>query len=172
MEGGWGHSWTPGYGKTKSDVQFVAFHPQLGRFVTNHLELYGEGTLFLYSQPDAVGGGRRKEVSRFGWAPLFHKRMEYRGEGEVRAVLPGPPLKKGYQTNLDIRLDPDVAKQQGRYIPVNLEILVQEVVLPPHAAPWFAQIVKSVVHQSPVRARVTRSAIESPPHESDRRDTG
>ena len=29
---------------------------------------------------------RRKEVPRFGWAPLFHKRMEYRGEGEVRAV--------------------------------------------------------------------------------------
>ena len=106
---------------------------------------------------------RRKEVARFGWAPLFHKRMEYRGEGEVRAVLPGPLLKKGYQTNLDIRLDPDVAEQRGRYIPVNLEILVQEIVLPPHAAPWFAQIVKSVVHQSPVRARVTRSAIESPP---------
>ena len=115
---------------------------------------------------------RRKEVARLGWAPLFHKRMEYRGEGEVRAVLPGPPFKDGYQTNLDIRLDPDVAEQRGRYIPVNLEILVQEIVLPPHAAPWFAQIVKSVVHQSPVRARVTRSAIESPPHESDRQDTG
>ena len=109
----------------------------------------------------------RKEVSRFGWAPLFHKRMEYRGEGEVRAVLLGPPLKDEYLTNLDldIQLDPDVAKQRGRYIPVNLEILVQEIVLPPHAAPWFAQIVKSVVHQSPVRARVTRSAIESPPHD-------
>ena len=60
--GGWGHSWTPGYGKTKSDVQFVAFHPQLGRFVTNHLELYGEGTLFLYSQPEtAVGGGAGRD---------------------------------------------------------------------------------------------------------------
>ena len=116
----------------------------------------------------------RKEVARFGWAPLFHKRMEYRGEDEVRAVLPGPLLKDGYLTklDLDIQLDPDVAEQRGRYIPVNLEILVQEVVLPPHAAPWFAQIVKSVVHQSPVRARVTRSAIELPPHESDRQDTG
>ena len=109
----------------------------------------------------------RKEVPRFGWAPLFHKRMEYRGEGEVRAVLPGPSFKDEHQINLDldIRLDPDVAEQRGRYIPVNLEILVQEIVLPPHAAPWFAQIVKSVVHQSPVRARVTRSAIESPPHD-------
>ena len=27
LVGGWGHSWTPGYGKTKSDVQFVALHP-------------------------------------------------------------------------------------------------------------------------------------------------
>ena len=115
---------------------------------------------------------RRKEVPRFGWAPLFHKRMEYRGEGEVRAVLPGPLLKKGYQTNLDIRLDPDVAEQRGRYIPVNPDILVKEVVLPPHAPRWFAQVVKWVMHLSRVRAPVTRSAIESPPHKSDRRAAG
>ena len=76
LVGGWGHSWTPGYGKTKSDVQFVAFHPQLGRFVTNHLELYGEGTLFLYSQPEtAVGGGAAAIGGRYhvwddrGWTP-------------------------------------------------------------------------------------------------------
>ena len=36
---------------------------------------------------------RRKEVPRFGWAPLFHKRMEYRGEGEVRAVCLGRLFK-------------------------------------------------------------------------------
>ena len=115
---------------------------------------------------------RRKEVSRFGWAPLFHKRMEYREEGEVRAVLPGPPFKTQHVLlDRDIPLDPDVAEQRGRYILVNLEILVREVVLPPHAAPWFAQVVKSVMHRSTVKARVTRSAIESPPHESDRRDT-
>ena len=58
LAGGWGHSWTPGYGKTESDVQFVAFHPQLGRFVTDHLELYGEGTLLVYYEPSvAVGAG-------------------------------------------------------------------------------------------------------------------
>ncbi len=33
----------------------------------------------------------QRNVPRFGWAPLFHKRMEYRGEEEVRALLPGPP---------------------------------------------------------------------------------
>ncbi len=111
---------------------------------------------------------RRKEVPRFGWAPLFHKRMEYRGEGEVRAVLPGPPFK-GWDERLhtevpDTPLDPDVAKQRGRYVPVNLEILVKEIVLPPHVAPWLAEAVKSVIRSSPVRTRVTRSSIESPPH--------
>ena len=110
---------------------------------------------------------RELDVPRFGWAPLFHKRIEYRGEDELRALLPGPPFKVG-----KIRLDPDVAEQGGRYVPVNLEILVKEVRVPPHSAPWFAQAVRSVVERSPVRARVTPSAIESPPHETDRGDTG
>ena len=57
LAGAWGHSWTPGYGKTESDVAFAGFHPQLGRFVTDHLELYGEGTLLLYHQPGAAAAG-------------------------------------------------------------------------------------------------------------------
>ena len=119
---------------------------------------------------------RRNEVPRFGWAPLFHKRMEYRGEGEVRAILPGPPFQESvlqlHPEVPDICLDPDVAEQRGRYVPVNIEILVKQVVLPPHAAPWFDQAVKSVIHGSPIRLRTTRSVIESPPHESNRRNTG
>ena len=115
---------------------------------------------------------RGKEVPRFGWAPLFHKRMEYRGESEVRAVLPWPPFKGedvSFDSEIwDIPLDPDVAEQRGRYIPVNLEILVKEIVLPPHVAPWLAQVVKSVIRSSSVRTRVTRSSIESPPNQSNR----
>ena len=61
LAGGWGQAWkqgVPGYGKTESDVRFAAFHPQLGRFVTDHLELYGEGTLLFYAPPAAaVSGG-------------------------------------------------------------------------------------------------------------------
>lgn len=114
---------------------------------------------------------RQTEVPRFGWAPLYHKRLEYRGEGEVRAVLPGPPFtERKVHLNFDMWLDQDVAKQRGRYIPVNLDFLVQEVVLSPNAAPWFAQVVQSVVHRSPTQVQVTRSAIESPPHEPGRLD--
>ena len=75
LAGGWGHSWTPGFGKTKSDLRFVAFHPQLGRFVTHHLELYGEGTLLLYSDPRGAAGGGAALGGRYhvwndrGWTP-------------------------------------------------------------------------------------------------------
>ena len=107
---------------------------------------------------------RQKEVSRFGWTPLFHKRMEYRQESEVRAVLPGPPYKEGiegnYRTLLGVTLDPDVAEQRGRYVPVNLEVLVKEIMLPPRVAPWFVQVVESAIQNSSVRAHVTRSSIE------------
>ena len=103
---------------------------------------------------------REREVPRFGWAPLFHKRIEYHGEDEVRAILPGPPFKVG-----KTRLDPDVAEQGGRYVSVDLDILVKEIRVPPHSARWFAQAVRSVVERSPVTARVTPSAIELPPHE-------
>ena len=115
---------------------------------------------------------RRNEVPRFGWAPLLHKRTEYREEGEVRAVLPGPPWDHPSVPEIPIPLDSDVAEQRGRYIPIDLEILVQEIVLLPDAAPRFAQVVKSVLDDSPARSRVIRPAIESPPHASNRGDTG
>ncbi len=102
----------------------------------------------------------QQQVSRFGWAPLFHKRIEYRGEGEVRAVLPGPALDGPWiHLDSDIALDPDVKDQRGRYIPVSLDILVEEVVMHPHAATWFARLVESVVQRSTVRVRVRPSAI-------------
>ena len=48
---GWGHSWSPFFGKTRSHLGFVAFHPQMGWFLTDKIELYGEATLFVYHQP-------------------------------------------------------------------------------------------------------------------------
>ena len=39
LTGGWGHSWRPIFGKTRSEITFVAFHPRMGWFVTDRLEL-------------------------------------------------------------------------------------------------------------------------------------
>ena len=100
---------------------------------------------------------RQSEVPRFGWAPLFHKRMEYHSESEMRAVLPGP--RWGADDLPALRLDPDVAEHRGRYVPVDLEVLIKEVVVPPDAAPWFAEVVQSAVQRSQVTVSVTQSVI-------------
>ena len=102
----------------------------------------------------------QQQVPRFGWAPLFHKRVEYRGEEEVRAMLPAPP----WDSLIDpkdgaIHLDPDVKEQRGRYVPVDLENLVKQVVVSPQAAPGFVEVVKSAVQRWAAGACVIRSTI-------------
>ena len=81
LGGGWGHSWSggfPGYGKTESDVAFIAFHPQMGWFLTDCLELYGEGSLLIYHEPKAgVAGGLVGIAGRYhlwndrSWTPYL-----------------------------------------------------------------------------------------------------
>jgi hypothetical protein len=56
LAGGWGTGWRygiPGYGKTTTDVEFVAFHPSLGWLVIDRGEVFGEVALFGYYQPVA-----------------------------------------------------------------------------------------------------------------------
>ena len=115
---------------------------------------------------------RQREAPRFGLAPLYHKRVEYQGEEELRAVLPGPPW--------DVRLDPDspnepvvvmpldsdVVEQGGRYIPVDLDGLVNEVVVSPYAEPWFVDLVRSMVATSFENVSVIRSTLGSSPDET------
>ena len=79
LMGGWGHSWRPIFGQTRSQITFVAFDPRMGWFVTDRLELYGEGTLFLYNEPQAavaagLGGlaGRYYLRTSGGWIPYVH----------------------------------------------------------------------------------------------------
>jgi lipid A 3-O-deacylase len=72
LVGGWGHSWpyaVPGWGKTRSDISFFAFHPRMGWFVAKRLEIYGEGTLLIYQQPaTAVSAGLGGLAGRLYWA--------------------------------------------------------------------------------------------------------
>ena len=102
----------------------------------------------------------QQEVPRFELAPLFHKRTVYHGEEEVRAVLPGPPWETLLDPNVRaIRLDPDVAEQRGRYVRVDLNTLLKQVVVSSDAGPWFVELVQSVVQRSAVQASVIPSAI-------------
>jgi lipid A 3-O-deacylase len=49
--GGIGSGYRQPWAHTESDVAFGAFHPRLGWFVHDRIELYGEATLFVYYQP-------------------------------------------------------------------------------------------------------------------------
>jgi lipid A 3-O-deacylase len=75
LVGGWGHSWRPIFGQTRSEITFIAFTPRMGWFVTDRLELYGEATLFAYDRPHAavaagLGGlGGRYYLKTSGWIP-------------------------------------------------------------------------------------------------------
>jgi hypothetical protein len=81
LAGGWGHSWLhgwPGYGKAVSDIGYLAFYPQMGWFVADWLELYGEGTAHVYYRPHAavlggvVGiGGRHYFLRDRAWTPYY-----------------------------------------------------------------------------------------------------
>lgn len=54
LMGGWGHSWRPVFGKTRTPIAFLAFHPRMGWLVVDRAELYGEATLFAYHGPEAA----------------------------------------------------------------------------------------------------------------------
>ncbi len=49
--GGVGLGYKPPWAPTESDVTFAAFHPRLGWFVHDRIELFGEATLFVYDEP-------------------------------------------------------------------------------------------------------------------------
>ena len=99
LSGGWGHSWLhgwPGYGKATSDIQFVGFYPEMGWFVTDWLELYGEGTAHVYYRPHTavlgglVGiGGRHYLLRDRHWTPYY-----FLGGGMVWTSLEAPELDR------------------------------------------------------------------------------
>lgn len=100
--GGWGHSWRPIFGQTESDITFVAFHPRMGWFVTDRLELYGEGTVFLYDRPQAalsagLGGlaGRYYLKTSGGWVPYVHA-----GAGLLWTSLDVPEIDRTFNFQL------------------------------------------------------------------------
>jgi hypothetical protein len=105
LAAGWGTAWAygiPGWGKTASDVRFVAFHPALGWFVVNRGELFGEAALFVYSRPaDTVAvaplaiGGRFHFRDRGGLAPFVSG-----GAGLIVTPLEIPELDRRFNGQL------------------------------------------------------------------------
>jgi hypothetical protein len=99
---GWGHSWRPIFGKTRTPIAFAAFHPRMGRFVIDRGELYGEATLFAYHKPEAavaggLGGlaGRYYLTTRGRWIPYVQG-----GAGLVWTSLDVPEIDRVFNFQL------------------------------------------------------------------------
>ena len=90
-----------------------------------------------------------------GLAPLFHKRIEFKSEEEVRVAA---ALSFGLE-GAQIVIDPEVEKNGGLYIQVDLNRLVNEVVVSPNSEPWFIELVFQQVEQSSLKACVVPSTI-------------
>lgn len=114
----WGHSWYPGFpgfGKTSSDIAFAAFHPQMGWFVTDRLELLGEGTLFVYHRPRyAVAGGLLGLSGRYhfrndrSWTPYVTA-----GTGLILVPLDVPELDRLFNFQVVFGVGLRWARQHG-----------------------------------------------------------
>jgi hypothetical protein len=90
---GWAHSWRPLalIGETESDIGLIVFNPRMGWFVSDRLELYGEGTFFLYHEPEAA-----VTAGLVGLAGRYHLRTSGR-------VVPYLTLGAGFLwTSLDV----------------------------------------------------------------------
>ena len=83
LAAGWGTAWRygiPGYGKTTSDVQFVAFHPGLGWFLIDRGEVFGEAAMFVYYRPETT----------FAAGPIaIGGRYHLRGRGRLLPFVSG-----------------------------------------------------------------------------------
>lgn len=88
----------------------------------------------------------------------FLKRRAFQHEGEYRVVAPLPELllKPGVK-------DTDTPTIVGVPVRVDLNALIHEAVLPPHAPDWFQENVLAVVTRFALSAPVRASSMDSVP---------
>lgn len=84
-------------------------------------------------------------------APFIHKRKSFEHEKEVRALI--IETKNPWEKSID----------HGFNIPVNLDVLIENIYVAPNAPPWFENLVKSVVKRYGFEYPVTKSNLDKTP---------
>lgn len=109
--------------------------------------------------------------------PFTHKRLSYKHEDELRAVLPGwPPVKQligekpewmkhemtveGVRAMYDFDAEPDCG---GVWHPIDLNILLDEIRIAPGSPPWFRELVEQVVRRYALGKPVEQSRLNASP---------
>lgn len=103
----------------------------------------------------------RAELVREGHPlfPFFHKRKSFEYERELRAVIQNFPMPP-YQPEFD-----KIARQigDGKYVSVDLDVLIEKIFVSPKAPEWFRELVKSMVARYNVKKEVSQSSLSNDP---------
>lgn len=94
-------------------------------------------------------------------SPLFHKRDSFMHEREVRSVH--PISIKGLYSGGMTREMAQPPYEVGKYLEVDLPLLIEDVVVSPFAPDWFAELVCSVSTRHHLNASVSKSSLAGAP---------
>jgi hypothetical protein len=97
-----------------------------------------------------------------GLTPFIHKRSSFEYERELRALLwlnatDDPPKASPGEVGL-------TPGPLGRRLPVNLDVLIEEVVVAPFAPGWFVELVSDLVARYNAKWRLSHSRLYRPPN--------
>ena len=89
--------------------------------------------------------------------PLFHKRLIFEHEREVRAISLDPDIENMGLDNVVTNLTP------GKSFEVNISTLANEIVVSPYSEDWFKVLVEDIIKRLELHIPVTKSYIGDNP---------
>lgn len=94
--------------------------------------------------------------------PFLNKRRNFVYENELRAIIKGIPEKTNPAGELQADLESDIC-EVGIFVPVDLNILIEKIVVSPLAQVWFNDLVKSIMTKYGLDKEVLPSALVGTP---------
>ena len=98
----------------------------------------------------------REEDPRF---PFFYKRKSFEYERELRPAIQSIPMPFA-QRGID-KTGQEIG--DGKYVPVDLDILIEKIFVSPKAPKWFRELVESMVARYNMSKEVSQSSLSSDP---------
>lgn len=143
--------WT-GYLGGKKGVVVQTTYQRLTAALATCREAVFVGTIGYMDYEDSVLEEWKRHPNIF--APILHKRLEYKDDREIRVVL---------NTMSDTALRARGAGETGVRIPIDVDVLIDQVRLMPGAAADLAQQVSEALRSAGLNKPVVASALDKSP---------
>ena len=98
----------------------------------------------------------KDNIPNYLFSPFLHKRKSFEHEVELRAVIQEFPEGK-------LLSEADRPFEDGLYIPVDLNLLINEIYLAPTSPKWLRELVESVTAKYGIKKKVRQSILDEKP---------